>query len=842
MLLTAVALLTAARIACVAAVPAPVDIPPTPDGVESPRSSGLPDIRGQVAPGAPMISAISEVTFPGETLVITGHGLAGARLRVWAEGMVFTIDPLRSAGNRLQGVVPEQVDGRPVPRSTMLVWPERDGKAGAPIRVNGATAWWAWPCRFRLGRDEDLRVFGKNLTLEGVEPVVALIGPNGAAVPLDVQDSNPYHIRTQAPADLVPGEYRLRVHNGTGDVYGWSDAVAVSVVRPEPVLDTVYKVADYLPRGFRPARLDAAPHIQKAIDTASANGGGTVLLPKGVLNLHGPLTIPAGPPITVKGVGMGGWEKEKHRWLDGDGTILVLPANAFRRGLYNAGRMIDVKADGSRIEDASLVVYAAVPQPHVDSPFKVVHLLGKDQTIERCRIYTCQPGEQCIWCEHSGPANLRILDCELYPADGGAVHIVSPGFVPKTDRGESTDFVQIQGCTVYGMFRGGRGTGADAFIAHGGNQLIIENNVVTSLDRAHAWQISRTVLMYSNLQHNSYLANNRSIDVGVHPSAPGVDRNVSEQYLFHVRDKPRGGVLTIASSSGDTLRVDATSLRPGDRARDTRGQTLPVGDDLLGGWLALITRGKGVGQWRKVRSASEDGTLRLARPWRVVPEAGGLVTVQPFFHHHVVYRNYVNTAESDPALFAPNHKSTGVYFFHTSVDNIVAENRLENVASGITFGQGFDTPTAWNLTRDNVMRYIRGNSGGTSDEPMFYCDHLRETYRVDVTPRMWYSIANICRGNRGTGADVIGSIGWKVYRRERPYETPNPEQGQLMPVIENNHFTDARRGFIVTPPANWALFRGNTFEPTERDVATIEELDRERVQETLIFDQYQRAR
>ena len=200
MLLAAVALLIVARMACVAAVPAPVDIPPPPGGVESPGSSGLPDIQGHGVPGTPMISAISEVTFPGETLVTTGHGLTGARLQVWTEGMVFTIKPLRSAGNRLQGVVPEQVDGRPVPISTMLVWPERDGKVGAPIRVNGATAWWAWPCRFRVGQDKDLRVFGKNLTVEGGEPVV----------------------------DLVPGEYRLRVHNGTGGVYGWSEAAAVS--------------------------------------------------------------------------------------------------------------------------------------------------------------------------------------------------------------------------------------------------------------------------------------------------------------------------------------------------------------------------------------------------------------------------------------------------------------------------------------------------------------------------------------------------------------------------------------------------------------------------------------
>jgi hypothetical protein len=800
-------------------MPEATDIPAPPQGVVSPGGKALPDMQGAAPVDAPAIGAVSEVTFPGETLVVTGDKLDGACLRMWAEGTVFSVEPLRAAQNRMQAVVPTQVGEAPVPRSTMLVWPEKDATVGAPIRVNGATAWWAWPCRFRPGQDSTMRIFGKNLRLDGATPTVYLTGPDEKPVALTVKDGNPYHLEVEAPDRLAPGEYCLQAHNGTGGIYGWSEPVTVTVTEAVPATVAEFAVADFLPEGFRAGRENADPYIQQAIDRASQNGGGIVRLPAGVFQLRGPVVVPEGPAVTVRGAGMGDWERAAHTWKDGNATVLVLPAMGFRQGIYTDSRVIDLKADGARLADLSIVMYAAVPRPHTDAPFKVVHLTGRNQTVERCRIYTCQPGEQCIWCESPGASNLRILDCELYPAGGGAVHIVGSNFVPATDLGESTDFVQVRGCTVYGMFRGGRGAGADAFIAHGGNQLIIEENLVTSLDRAHAWLNSRTVLMYSHLQHDSYLANNRSLDVGVHPSAPGVDRNVSEQYLFHMRNAPKGGTLTVAAA---------------DRARDTVSQTLPVGDDLLGGWLVLITRGKGVGQWRRIVAATETGVFRLAKPWRIVPEPGALVVVQPFFHHHTVYGNTIDTAASDPNLFAPDHKSTGVYFYHTSVDNIVAGNTIRNVASGITFGQGFDTPTAWNLTRDNVMSRIRGNSGGTSEVPMFYCDHVREAFRPGITPVMWYSIANICRANRGEGADAIGSVGWRMFSRGKTYVTPDSEQGQMMPVIENNEFTRAERGFVIAPPANWALLRGNIFGTTDPTAQPVESVDSQQTYGNLI--------
>ncbi|MFW5739560.1 MAG: hypothetical protein ACOC1F_04270 [Myxococcota bacterium] len=75
------------------ALPPPVDLPPAVAGVDSPGGAALPAMAGAATPGAPAIAAISDVTFPDETLVMTGEGLEGAALRLWAEGATFDVEP-----------------------------------------------------------------------------------------------------------------------------------------------------------------------------------------------------------------------------------------------------------------------------------------------------------------------------------------------------------------------------------------------------------------------------------------------------------------------------------------------------------------------------------------------------------------------------------------------------------------------------------------------------------------------------------------------------------------------------------------------------------------------------
>jgi hypothetical protein len=150
-----------------------------------------------------------DLCFPDETLALTGDRLSGARLRVWAEGRLADVEPLRGADDRMLAVMPKSL-----PRSTMLVWPVRGTAAGAPIRVNGATVWWSWPTRAPSQTPgQIIRLIGKGFQLPGWKPQVdlapAATGDGDEGRWLTVNSANPYHLEAALPPDLPSGVYRV---------------------------------------------------------------------------------------------------------------------------------------------------------------------------------------------------------------------------------------------------------------------------------------------------------------------------------------------------------------------------------------------------------------------------------------------------------------------------------------------------------------------------------------------------------------------------------------------------------------------------------------------------------
>lgn len=127
-------------------LPAPIDVPPGPADIVAPGGAALPELIGHASSDAPQISAIGDMTFADETMVITGHRLEGSLLKVWFEGQLKDLRPDRTADDRMQACAPKEW-----PLSTMVIWPVREGMAGAPIRMNAATVWWCWPKQVRLG-------------------------------------------------------------------------------------------------------------------------------------------------------------------------------------------------------------------------------------------------------------------------------------------------------------------------------------------------------------------------------------------------------------------------------------------------------------------------------------------------------------------------------------------------------------------------------------------------------------------------------------------------------------------------------------------------------------------
>ena len=816
-------------------LPAPSDIPEAVAGVESPGGEGQPRIAGAAVAGAPAIAAISDVTFPDETLVITGEGLEGASLRVWAEGVSFDIEPLRAAHNRMQAVVPHDA-----PRSTMLVWPMREGKAGAPIRVNGATAWWAWPARVPAGTDAAVRVFGKNLQLApGVQPLLVLSGPAGQPRRLELAASNPYSLEGRLPRDLPHGTYHVRAHNGTGGAYGWSEAVSFQVVAPVEMPEAVFHVDDFL---------DAAEGSDRnaillAIEAATDNGGGTVQFAArhyrdvaGVADGRDTIVLPEGVPLVLRGAGMGGYDwYTSASAISGTGTLVSSASTHTRHPVF------ELHGRGQRVEDMTILVQgtAQASGPNMQQRISGINLKGPDQKILRTRLVR---NEHCrhwlVMSLYRGAANNQIVGCEFYHAATGIR--IMPG----------SHFTRIADCVMRGHYSEGRSTDANSVYANG-NNLILENNDFAGLDKTGGRILGRTFLSGNGYTSLSYMAGNRSQNVGSHSSVPGIDGNTSEQYLFHVGDRD-GGMFRVvrADPEGLVLQQQAADMlaesvvtRPWTTTMDREGKRRD------GDWAAFIAGGRGTGQWRLLAPESAGVKLRMQRPWRIVPDETSTVIVQRVFRHNIIYNNTINPTPDPDQV--ENHKTVGVFWWINCFENITARNTMKNLGVGVGLsifsgeGRG-DTANVWNLTRDNVFQNMIGGTGDAAPVPAFYSDHhigngwagLQEDFEH------WRTVGNIFRANRGEGTTALAHHGWMRFDeigvglgRRGPFEVhgqriryrTGPEKGMVMSVLENNALTGGRRGILLSAPANWTLLRNNRLEVLDPDEPEIEYYGREQV-------------
>ncbi len=228
-------------------------------------------------------------------------------------------------------------------------------------------------------------------------------------------------------------------------------------------------------------------------------------------------------------------------------------------------------------------------------------------------------------------------------------------------------------------------------------------------------------------------------------------------------------------------------------------------------WIAFICAGRGVGQWRVVTGA-QAGTLTMDTPWRVVPDESSRVVLTVSYRQNIVYANTINNSELDR-----EHKNHGVIFWYNGFDNVVAGNRFHNQTAGVVFNHGFRNPTAWNLTRDNVISQMYGMAGDTSRNAALYVDHYRWGAGWPAEEdRVWYSVGDIVRSNTGDHAAVAAYVHTRGMEKNRTQEyPPHPNGGIMMKVLEHNAFSSVDEGIVVSGPANWVLLRENSVKPSD---------------------------
>jgi len=787
------------------------------------------------ADATPQIAVAGESTFPGETLVLTGTGLSGASLRVKADDVEMVLTPLYAEEDRMLVKLPPKL-----PLAAVVIWPVRGELTGEPIRINAPVLWWHWPLRI-TGRTGELHVMGRNLKLKDVDQAVYLDGPGFQGI-IRTVEINPYQLTVRMPQGLTAGSYRLFVWNGTD--LGWSDPLKITIEEdrsPAPAATVTAGTFGAVPDDDG----DDAEALQRALDSLSP--GDTLVLEKGTYFLSRPLTVSI-PGVTIQGAGAGEYDSKVSQ-MKGSFTLLRyqnirdLPASLFEvraDGVEMTGLAAENGNNGGR--QTVISVYAP------DAKIHRVTLVMQDKrewgfvepgpNFGTRRKPGGKPARQVIdtgalFIDCAGRADTRFFDSEVHAAGPGVLIGTLQAFDLEKENEPAARGVLVERVRFTGYYAGepnerentggsGRAVGVVIF---NGKECMVRNCFFQSADRANRKIMTRTVLTLNTSIKNLYLADNRSVNVGSHPSAVGMSKNQGEQYLFHYRYPP-GGLFDVIRAGKDSVTLDPTragTYAPGDKFSkahyfiNDRGSRVLEEVGQNDNWIVFICAGKGMGQYREVTAQEKVGDLiRLTvdSPWRVVPDQTSRFNLTPAYRQVVVFRNFVDTGD-----FIQTHKTHGVTFWFYAIDNIVAGNRFKNLTSGIVFNSRFRGPTAWNLTRENVVENISGYCGDTSLKPAGYVDHFRVTLDwPKPEDRVVYSVGNAARSNRFENADVgvylHARFTGQVWGGIPPVE--HPTGGMVMSVIENSVFTGIREeGIVVDTPANACLVLGNDIQMAE---------------------------
>lgn len=802
----------------------------------------LPPMKGLPAEGAPAISAISEITLPGETLVMTGAGLEKANLAIWAEGEFREVEPLFAHDDRLAAIVPDEMA-----KSLLLVWPVRDGNYGAPIRVNAATAWWCWPRTFAENADKnDFRVMGKNLQVEAGKPF-AYISGEGVSEFAKVSAANPYQLEVELPA-LGAGKYQVWTHNGTGGVYGWSEPLDFEVTKTAPDLaDVRIEVGEHgaIPNDGK----DDHAALSQAVAAAAEAGGGTIAFPAGEFHLSKTLEITS-EYVRLVGAGAPTQAPNEDPAVGGDTATRLSPLE--NRPV--SGELIKVVAPNVTLEAMG------ISNAHDGNDQNVVGIYRPNAVLRNLQIsmldyrdwgypepgpWTSADAERrgppyatgiidsgAVMVDTEGTANLLFADSDVHATGPGIQIGRFSGWGTSVSR-LASESIWIENVNFRGHYAGepdgktnpgasGRATGV---VVYSGRQIGVKNSTFAGADRENRRIMGRTVLVFNTSARNMYFGENRSTNVGPHPSAIGIDPNQGEQYLIHYR-YPHGGLFRAVRADNQTLTVTTSDIEPFPAKKDptsrwdlrdphfhfdTRGGQILPEVNQGGNWIVFISQGKGAGQFREVQSFEKNDqeyTFALDRSWRVLPDETSRVNLMPAYRHVAIYKNTVDTGS-----LVKNLKTHGVTFWFDSFDNVVASNTFKNLTSGIIFNSRFRGPTGWNSTRDNVVENIYGDPGDTSEKAAGYVDHTRLVVQwPKLEDRVWYQVGNVARHNTIRNAEVGMYLHTRytgLVRTKKPPTVPHAGGGMVLSVLEHNTLENVGEGIVMSSPVNAAVVRDN---------------------------------
>lgn len=597
---------------------------------------------------SPVISHVVDGVNGGETLLICGDGFGQAELKMdrwhppqpsreqWPDQSV----QLASLERALTGDVepPEVPEGRlnalrvnvmdrhscsarlPLGgylQVQALYVRSAEGNA-APHVINRPKLWWASPEYPAAG--QRVRIFGRNLFSQygsgrtswlrdgkgGLHQLDSSL-PRGVQPGYDGTLTRPYEIDVRLPVDLPSGDYDVFVHNGSGGDLGWSEPLPIQVhskLMPKPV---VVRASEY---GAVPndnaSDLEA---LEKAFEAAANNeDGGIVQLDAGVYRLSGNLRLP--PKTALRGVGQAAT------------TIATL---------HDEPMTTPFPQENYPDQDAGYYKAVTGVTPMIWLPEKCglqqLAVRGAPDTLSILIGTRNGPGE-----------GISICDCCVvnrhsvwfrggkYRFPGNCVLIAG-----------ATDGLTIRDCSI-------EGSCPITSMMQLLRRATISGNTFTSVPPGRTDCASFRKPMECLIEDNYCLNAKRGLVI--QPQGMAVHNLVANNRVEHIERGGNAGEVELWE--GGTVVIGGAVKAAGERSLtsdnvhwsvvDRSGRRRDLQGEALAGHVCLITKGRGLGQYRFIESLGGD-TLTVSEPWELPPGPGAEFVVTTSSIENLILNN-----------------------------------------------------------------------------------------------------------------------------------------------------------------------------------------------------------
>ncbi len=734
--------------------PPPSVLRPTPEPMSPPAWDVFLPPVDQAVPvwGVPAIAEWTRTGAPDDSLILTGDLLSNFAAPDEGKDSEFLVYGQTTVNDSIQApALIQRLDGlkAAITLPTLLpawsmyfIWPKNSNGYGSPVTINQTELWWLNPDD-KVTRNERVSLYGRNLSHGGGTTASWIyVKPAGAAgqwvAPTSV---NPYRVEFSVPASLSNGTYEVWVHNGHGGSYGWSGPLSLTVTDAYQWNGSIFDVRNYGATG------DGVTDDADAINAANSAAGNY----RDLTGLHPTLYFPAGTYLMRYGVGL----EHDFRYL-GDGrdlTIFRCHANfnqPVRQGDPIGGKLGLLIGNGGYLHDVEVRGLALDATSNFRDEGQDGWALnggwdsGSDVHLSDLRIKVGNPGG-CASTHQT--KRLSVVGCEF----------VGGEFFLYRDYG-----VEIRNCT-----------------------FLNANYQITSIHELTASNFSITDCRFQDLdllsragrgqgrllsgntnqgaQYHAYVGDNVTVNLGSDPGDNGGEQIICEGTL----NTFDGGSPTIAQPDSITFNDKLTT--------DYRRVAA----------TAVITAGKGLGQYRLVTGSDGDRTITVSPNWNVTPDASSAVLIEAGTFQWAIYRNTFDGKShyaSDYTAMSAIQPAGGCYDW-IGDNNIITNMRTALYVAAV---QDFVSlkkrihPCFFHLYSNNVIQSCyRGIYAGCGS-----------TGNATLDPGTGF-IGTIFRNNRLTDLSTVG-VGETTFQTTGPTTAGCPLD---MTLFEHNLFTNLPQGF-----------------------------------------------